>query len=379
MTDVFKNLSRQLKGVFPAARIEILPGARDDEHAWTIIVHPRGEGDIFKTVRIVGEEGIPLRVGGRTPDGRPPIIPGGAVRIDMTGMDRILELDDQSHLVRVQVGVSVAVLQSRLAERELMLGWSTHGETPHTLGAVFSGAVPVRWGARHESPTAGVRALKAVLPGGGVITSTPAPRRATGPDLKQLLLGTRGRLGILSEVSLRVHPWPEAQLVVVADVPVGRITGLGTVLQEQVRPHLLEIDVGSDGAAHVMASLHGTAAEVSAARSALSGALDVPMEDAPGVPPGIAPMGDDLALSWTAFAAFVEAWNAGSKPKPFRVKRMTGVGVVLSGGGAFARKKATEALGFWYASGGSSTRHLQAIKATLDPRNILGALGDGRP
>ena len=377
MTDVFHALSRSLKGVFPAARIEILPGGSEGEHAWTIIVHPRGEGDIFMTVRMVGEEGIPLRGGGRTPDGRPPIIPGGAVRIDMTGMDRILELDEQSHLVRVQMGVSVAVLQSRLAERELMLGWSIHGETPHTLGAVFSGAVPVRWGARHESPAAGVRALKAILPGGGVITSTPAPRRATGPDLKHLLLGTRGRLGILSEVSLRVHPWPEAAQVLTATGQAERIPELGQVLQSHVRPHLLEIDVASDGSAEVMASLHGTASEVEASRGALAEVLKVSMDEAPGLPSGVAPIDDDLALSWSAFRVFVEAWRQGTRRKAFRVKRMTGVGVVLSGGGAGPRKKALATLGVCARpSDGVSTRHLQAIKASLDPRNILGSLGD---
>jgi hypothetical protein len=123
--------------------------------------------------------------------------------------------------------------------------------------------------------------------------------------------------------------------------------------------------------------LQGTVSEVDAARSALQEVLDTALETIAGLPAGVAPMGDDLALSWTAFHAFVESWSEGRRRKPFRVKRMTGVGVVLSGGGVTARKKALSKLGLCSRpSDGRATRHLQAIKATLDPRNILGALED---
>src|SRR5206468_8676690 len=52
--------------------------------------------------------------------------------------------------------------------------------------------------------------LEAVLPGGAVVRLEPVvPRASVGPNLRELFLGSEGALGVITEVTLRVHPLPE--------------------------------------------------------------------------------------------------------------------------------------------------------------------------
>ena len=101
--------------------------------------------------------------------GKPRVTPGGAIRVDMTGMDRVVSLEEESLLIRVQAGISIAVLKSRLSEKRLMMGWSIYSERPHTLGAVLAGRVAARWGARFGRPQDTLRSMTAVLPDGGIV------------------------------------------------------------------------------------------------------------------------------------------------------------------------------------------------------------------
>jgi alkyldihydroxyacetonephosphate synthase len=56
-----------------------------------------------------------------------------------------------------------------------------------------------------------VLALEVVLAGGRVLRTFPAPRAATGPDLRQIFLGSEGTLGIVTEVTLKLSPRPKIQ------------------------------------------------------------------------------------------------------------------------------------------------------------------------
>ena len=56
-----------------------------------------------------------------------------------------------------------------------------------------------------------VMSLQVVKPTGEIIRTLPVPRHASGPDLTMLFLGSEGTLGIITEVTLKVHPQPEAR------------------------------------------------------------------------------------------------------------------------------------------------------------------------
>ena len=65
-----------------------------------------------------------------------------------------------------------------------------------------SGQLSTRYGNIEDM----VLALEVVLAGGRVVRTFPAPRAATGPDLRQLFLGAEGTLGVVTEVALKIAP-----------------------------------------------------------------------------------------------------------------------------------------------------------------------------
>jgi FAD/FMN-containing dehydrogenase len=373
---VFDDLNREVSRLFPPTRHEVFRSGmrgKGDDGEWSVIVQPRGEGDLSKLFQLAGTLNVAVRIGGQTPDGKPPTTREGAVRVDMTGMDRVIELDEESQVIRVQAGISIAVLDSRLAERKLITGWTKYTSEPHTLGAVLSGVVPVRWGVRYGRATDAVRSMTVALPCGGVLTSAPAPRRATGPDLGKLFLGTRGKLGIISDVSLRVYPWPEVQRVLTGTAGLDVLPRLRQLLNEGPSPHLLEVDVDSKGNANVSASYHGTGGEVDTAYHAFVARVDSNVNAWPGLQETPRPSGPSLTMTWPAFECFCAAWRRGKRRTPFRVFEITGHSLRVEGGGGAPRRAALTELGEWSRQEqGSGLLDLQGVKQALDPRNLLG-------
>ena len=143
-----------------------------------------------------------------------------------------------------------------------MTGWSIYSDSPHTLGAVLAGRVAARWGACFGRPEDSIRSLTAVLPDGGIVASPPAPRRAAGPDLAALMVGTHGRLGVISELTLRVYPWPEHWEAISLEFQVEQLRTLGAFLRRGFLPNLLEVDVQGNGDVQCVVALSGAKSEV---------------------------------------------------------------------------------------------------------------------
>jgi alkyldihydroxyacetonephosphate synthase len=139
------------------------------------------------------------------------IRPEGAIVIDMGEMWGITDLDEKSLLVTVQAGVTGPQLREALDQKGFMLG---HEPQSHDISSVggwvatrASGQLSARYGGIEEL----VAGLEAVLPGGTVVRSKVVPRRATGPDVASLMIGSEGTLGVITEVTLRVSRIPESR------------------------------------------------------------------------------------------------------------------------------------------------------------------------
>ena len=134
----------------------------------------------------------------------------GAVSLDLRGMDRLLTVDPVSLTAVVQGGMLGPDLERALSAEGLTLGhypqsfeYSTVGGWAATRSA---GQASTGYGRIDEL----VEGLCCVAPGGEL--RVPArPASAAGPSLRELLLGSEGVLGVLSEVTLRVRPLPQAR------------------------------------------------------------------------------------------------------------------------------------------------------------------------
>ncbi|HWC32755.1 MAG TPA: FAD-binding oxidoreductase [Actinomycetota bacterium] len=126
----------------------------------------------------------------------------GAVVVDVSRMDRIISVDEESACVEVQAGIRGTRLEEGLEPYGL-----TTGHYPQSLAISSVGGWIAARSAGQASAGYGViedlvLGLVVVLAGGEVVTLRSLPRSAAGPDLRELFLGSEGTLGIVTEATL---------------------------------------------------------------------------------------------------------------------------------------------------------------------------------
>ncbi|MBL8953398.1 MAG: FAD-binding oxidoreductase [Myxococcaceae bacterium] len=135
---------------------------------------------------------------------------GRAVTVSLRRMNHLLELDEVSRLARFGAGVTGPELEARLRERSLTLGHFPQSFEQSTLGGWIatrsSGQQSLLYG-RIERLFAGGR----VETPRGPLVLPVFPASAAGPDLREWVLGSEGRLGFITEATVRVSPVPERE------------------------------------------------------------------------------------------------------------------------------------------------------------------------
>ena len=172
-----------------------------------VLVAAKSTEDVSKILKLCNEYKIPVlaRGAGSGLVGSGVAINGG-VMIDMQGMNKILEYDLDNLVVRVQPGVYL----HDLAEDCLTKGYMyppDPGEKFATLGGNVStnagGMRAVKYGTTRDY----VRAMEVVLPTGEITRfGAVVSKTSTGYSLKDLMVGSEGTLGIITELTLKIVP-----------------------------------------------------------------------------------------------------------------------------------------------------------------------------
>lgn len=130
------------------------------------------------------------------------------ITVDMTGLDRIESIDPVSETVRVQAGIFGPALEEELAKSGYSLGHFPQSFEFSTVG----GWIATRSAGQNSSGYGRidemVEGLEMVSPT-GTLRVKPGPPGATGPSLREMMVGSEGTLGIITRCDLSIHRVPE--------------------------------------------------------------------------------------------------------------------------------------------------------------------------
>jgi D-lactate dehydrogenase (cytochrome) len=183
------------------------------------VVFAESRQDVADAVRVIGDFSVPIIPfgAGSSVEGHLLAVQGG-VSIDVSRMNAILSLDPDDLTVTAQPGITRKALNDALRGTGLFFPIDPGADA--SIGGMTatraSGTNAVRYGTMREN----VLALEVVTSGGEVIrTGTRARKSAAGYDLTRLLVGSEGTLGIITEITLRIYPLPEAVTAATCSFP----------------------------------------------------------------------------------------------------------------------------------------------------------------
>jgi len=174
------------------------------------LASPGSTAQVAALVRLCGEHGVPIvpqggnsgMSGGATPDAS-----GAAILLSLRRMNRVRAFDPAAREITCEAGLILQTLHDLSAAEGLRFPLTLGGKGSATIGGLIATNAGGTQVLRHGSMRAQVLGLEAVLADGSVFDALAHLKKDNrGFDLKQLLIGSEGTLGIVTAASLRLLP-----------------------------------------------------------------------------------------------------------------------------------------------------------------------------
>jgi glycolate oxidase len=282
MTDPITRLTAELGDAFTTSE-DALAAVRTDRSGWVSdadplgVVRARETADVQAALRIASEHRIPV-----VPRGAGTGLAAGATGaagelvIDVSGMNRILEIEPHDELAVVQPGVVNGDLDAALAPYGLWFAPDPASRAISSVGGNIAtnagGLLCAKYGATREA----VLGLQVALADGRLLrTGHRTVKGVTGYDLTALFVGSEGTLGIITEATVRALPRPAPASATVVGLFLGvrqAATASSAITAALLRPALCELmDAEIVDAVGAYFAAPGQAASAALVRDVLGG------------------------------------------------------------------------------------------------------------
>jgi alkyldihydroxyacetonephosphate synthase len=186
--------------------------ANEIERTPDVVVYPESEEQIQRIVDSVIEQDaviIPFGGGSNIGGSLEPLRTEKriVISLDMGRMNKVLEIDSDAGLARIEAGALGPDLEDQLAARGWTIGHFPDSFTHSTLGGWIATRSSGMQSDKYGDIADITRGLRLVRPGGTVVIR-PIPSVSNGPSVREMILGSEGRLGIVTEAWVQVHRVP---------------------------------------------------------------------------------------------------------------------------------------------------------------------------
>ena len=176
------------------------------------VLRPTSVADVQTIVRLAAEHGSPL-----LPFGLGSGVVGGVITgpetilLDMGSMTATRSVDPVNLLVTFDAGKNGLEAEQDMAAKGLTIGHWPQSIALSTVGGWIATRASGQFSTAYGNIEDIVYAIEAVLPDGSLVNMGKGPRASAGPDLRHIMLGSEGTLGVITGVTLSLRRAPERQ------------------------------------------------------------------------------------------------------------------------------------------------------------------------
>ncbi|GAA4738958.1 FAD-binding oxidoreductase [Amnibacterium soli] len=217
-----------------------------------LVVYPADEAAVQAVVdAVVAHDAVLIPFGGGSNiAGSLEPVPGEprpVVSVDLGLLDRVLGIDERSGLARIQAGALGPSLEAQLNERGWTIGHFPDSFTHSSLGGWIATRSSGMQSDKYGDIADITRGLHVARPG-GLLELRATPSASTGPSVREMILGSEGRLGVITEATVQVHRVPAKRVIHAYFFPNWRAgsAAMQQIAESDVHPAITRVSDGRE-------------------------------------------------------------------------------------------------------------------------------------